>query len=251
VFRLYDTRTGQAAEIALPPGGLLRMLVAGPPHRPAHAGDLRTFLVADLIRRNAERRHDLSVVATMIITGQEHDDGFLSDTSALNIQPADQTAGAQTAAGSVASREIIVGSYRVRTGPVLFEGQEDAGTAPLADMAGRGLDPLALRLAYLSGRYREQADLTWDMLGDADEQIRRWRESVGRWAELPSKPMCAQVTAQVAAAFDDDLDTPAALRALQELEQDPEIPAGSKFESFLRADQLLGLDLPRDIGRVP
>jgi cysteinyl-tRNA synthetase len=249
VFRLYDTRTGQAAEISLPPRGVLRMLVAGPPpDRPAHAGDLRPFLVADLIRRNAEHRHDLVVVATMVIADEEHgggnaDDGFLADAAALNIRPAEQTGGAQNAAEPVAACEFIVGTHRVRTGPVPSE-------VRLADLAGRGLDPLALRLAYLSGRYREQADLTWDMLGDADEQIRRWRESVGRWAELPSKPMCAQVTAQVAAAFDDDLDTPAALRALQELEQDPEIPAGSKFESFLRADQLLGLDLPRDIGRV-
>jgi cysteinyl-tRNA synthetase len=57
------------------------------------------------------------------------------------------------------------------------------------------------------------------------------------------------VTAQVAAAFDGDLDTPAALRALRGLEQDPQIPPGSKFESFLHADQLLALDLPREIGR--
>jgi len=250
VFRLYDTRTGQAAEIALPPRGLLRMLVAGPPpDRPAHAGDLRTFLVADLIRRNAEHRHDLAVVATMVIAGDEHGggnaaDGFFADAAALNIRPAEQTAGAQNVAEPAASREIIVGTHSVRTGQVLPE-------VRLADMAGRGLDPLALRLACLSGRYHEQADLAWDVLSHADEQIRRWRESVARWAELPSKPMCAKVTAQIAAAFDDDLDTPAALRALNELEQDPEIPAGSKFESFLRADQLLGLDLPRDIGRTP
>lgn len=250
MFRLYDSRTGRAAEIALPPRGLLRMLVAGPPpDRPAHVGDLRTFLVADLIRRNAEHRHDLVVVATMVIADEEHDGrnaagGFLADAAALNIRPAEQAAGAPNAAEPVASGEIIVGTHQVRTGPVLSE-------ISLAELAGRGLDPLALRLACLSGRYREQADLTWDVLSRADEQIRRWRESVAQWAELPSKPMCAKVTAQIAAAFDDDLDTPAALRALNELEQDPEIPAGSKFESFLRADQLFGLDLPRDIGRMP
>jgi len=249
VFRLYDTRTGQAAEIALPPRGLLRMLVAAPPPgRPALASDLRTFLVADLIRRNAEHRHNLAVQATMVITGDEHgggnaDDGFLADAAALNIRPAEQTAGAQTAAGPVASSEIIVGTHLVRTGPVLPE-------VGLADIAGRGLDPLALRLAHLSGRYSEQADFTWEVLSGANDQLRRWREHVAQWAESPSKPTCAQVTAQVAAAFDDDLDTPAALRTLYELEQDPEIPPGSKFESFMYADQLLGLELPRDIGKV-
>ena len=63
--------------------------------------------------------------------------------------------------------------------------------------------------------------------------------------------VAAQVTDAVAAAFDDDLDTPAALRALRALEKDPEIPPGSKFESFAHADQLLGLDLARDVGRAP
>jgi cysteinyl-tRNA synthetase len=63
--------------------------------------------------------------------------------------------------------------------------------------------------------------------------------------------MCAQYVADFLDAFDDDLDTPAALRVLRALEQDTEIPPGAKFETFVYADQLLGLDLARDIGRVP
>jgi cysteinyl-tRNA synthetase len=121
----------------------------------------------------------------------------------------------------------------------------------LSDLADRGLDPLAVRLALMSRHHGEQADLTWDVLADADQTLHRWRALVAEWAESPSRPMCAEVTAQVAAAFDGDLDTPAALRALRGLEQDPQIPPGSKFESFLHADQLLALDLPREIGRPP
>ena len=62
--------------------------------------------------------------------------------------------------------------------------------------------------------------------------------------------MCSQVTSQIAAAFDDDLDTPAALGALRALAQDPQIPPGAKFETFAYTDQLLGLDLARDVGRA-
>jgi len=120
-----------------------------------------------------------------------------------------------------------------------------------ADLASRELDPLALRLAFLEHRYRQQMNLTWDTLNAADRTLRRWRELVAEWACSPSKPMCAQVTGEIAAAFDDDLDTPAALRVLRGLEQDPQIPPGSKFESFAHADQLLGLDLARDVGRAP
>jgi cysteinyl-tRNA synthetase len=136
-----------------------------------------------------------------------------------------------------------------------FDGRTMAGPAGnavlLADLTGRGLDPLALRLAFLSGHYREPMNLTWDALSAADQTLRRWRELVAQWAYSPSKPVHAVTAGQVAAAFDDDLDTPAALRSLHQLEQDPEVAPGAKFESFAHADQLLGLDLARDIGRVP
>jgi cysteinyl-tRNA synthetase len=106
-----------------------------------------------------------------------------------------------------------------------------------------------VRLALLEHRYRRQMNLTWDALAAADRTLRRWREQVAEWANSPSKPMCAQYTADIATAFDDDLDTPAALRALRGLEKDGEIPPGSKFETFADADALLGLDLARDVGR--
>jgi cysteinyl-tRNA synthetase len=127
-----------------------------------------------------------------------------------------------------------------------------AGSAVLlSDLAARGLDPLALRLALLEHPYRQPMNLTWDGLNAADRALRRWREQVAEWANSPSKPMCAEVAGQIAAAFDNDLDTPTALRALRSLEQDRQIPPGSKFETFAYTDQLLGLDLAREIGRAP
>jgi len=154
---------------------------------------------------------------------------------------------------SVTGHEVV--RHWVHGEHLLFDGRKMAKSTGnvvlVSDLADRGLDPLALRLAFLEHRYRQQMNLTWDTLSAADRTLRRWRELVAEWANSPSKPMCAQVTAQIAAAFDDDLDTPAALRALRRLEQDPQIPPGSKFESFAHADQLLGLDLARDVGRAP
>jgi cysteinyl-tRNA synthetase len=63
--------------------------------------------------------------------------------------------------------------------------------------------------------------------------------------------MCAEYVSEFTGAFDEDLDTPAALRVLRSLEKDSEIPPGAKFETFAHADHLLGLDLARDIGRAP
>jgi hypothetical protein len=47
-----------------------------------------------------------------------------------------------------------------------------------------------------------------------------------------------------------DLDTTSLLALLHDLAHGADMPAGAKFETFLYADRVLGLDLARDIGRV-
>ena len=161
----------------------------------------------------------------------------------------DERAQSDTVAGHEVVRHWVHGEH------LLFEGRKMAKSTGnvvlLADLAGRGLDPLALRLAFLEQRYRQQMNLTWDALASANRTVRRWRERVADWARSPSKAMCAQYVQQFTAAFDDDLDTPAAVRVMRALEKDSDIPPGSKFETFAHADRLLGLDLARDIGRSP
>ncbi len=152
---------------------------------------------------------------------------------------------------AVAGAEVV--RHWVHAEHLLFEGRKMAKSTGnvvlLDDVAGGGYDPLALRLAYLSGRYRQQMNLSWDAIAAADKTLRRWRGRVAEWAESPSKPMCADYLGRVLDAVDDDLDTPTALVALRELERDDVIPPGSKFETFASVDGLLGLDLARDVGR--
>ena len=154
---------------------------------------------------------------------------------------------------SVTGHEVV--QHWVHGEHLLFEGRKMAKSTGnvvlLADLTARGLDPLALRLVFLDHRYRQQLNLTWAVLDAAGRTLRRWRERVAEWARSPSRPMCAGYVGDFTAAFDDDLDTPAALRVLRTLEKDGEIPPGAKFETFAYADQMLGLDLARDIGREP
>ncbi|MEU4231708.1 cysteine--tRNA ligase [Nonomuraea sp. NPDC026600] len=159
----------------------------------------------------------------------------------------DERAQSDAAAGHEVVRHWVHGEH------LLFDGRKMAKSTGnvvlLSDVTEAGLDPLAVRLAFLEHRYRQQLNLTWDTLHAADRTVRRWRARVAEWSESPSAPMAAEHVRRVESAFDDDLDTPAALRVLRELERDESVAPGAKFESFLHLDQVLGLDLAIEIGR--
>ena len=160
----------------------------------------------------------------------------------------DERAQSDSATGHEVVRHWVHGEH------LLFEGRKMAKSTGnvvlVADVVERGFDPLALRLAFLSSRYRQQANLSWDAIAAAQKTLDRWRASVAAWAEEPSKPMCAEIQAGVLEAFCDDLDTPRALQVLRTFEKSS-MPDGCKFETFAWADRLLGLDLARDVGRAP
>jgi cysteinyl-tRNA synthetase len=156
---------------------------------------------------------------------------------------ATERAQSDAAAGHEVVRHWVHGEL-ARFAPV-----SPGGEVLLADLGQRGIDPLALRLAFLERRYRERLELTWPGLAEADRTLGRWREQVADWATHPSRPMSAPHVAQIASAFDDDLNAPAALAVLRDLARAADVPAGAKFETFAHVDQLLGLDLVREVGR--
>jgi cysteinyl-tRNA synthetase len=161
----------------------------------------------------------------------------------------DERAQSNCVTGSEVVRHWVHGEH------LLFEGRKmskSTGNVVLvSDVIDRGFDPLALRLAFMSNRYRQQLNLTWDSLAAADTTIRRWRERVAQWATEPSAALSAEHLDAMKAAFADDLDTPRAITMLRELEKDASISDGTKLETFLAADRLLGLDLAREIGKAP
>src|SRR6476469_6369053 len=76
-----DTRTRQVEEITPATPGLLTVYACGPTvYRYAHVGNLRTFLLTDLIRRTAEQ-HSLRVRLVQNITDVGHlqDDAGIDD----------------------------------------------------------------------------------------------------------------------------------------------------------------------------
>jgi len=159
----------------------------------------------------------------------------------------DERAQSEAAVGHEVVRRWVHGEH------LLAEGRKMAKSTGnvilVRDVAAKGHDPLAVRLFYLTGRYRQQMNLTWDALAGADRRLSRWRNRVADWAEAQSEPAATEYVERLKTAFDDDLDTPTALVVLSELEKDDAVAAGSKFETFAWVDRILALDLVRDVGK--
>jgi L-cysteine:1D-myo-inositol 2-amino-2-deoxy-alpha-D-glucopyranoside ligase len=106
-----------------------------------------------------------------------------------------------------------------------------------------GVDPAALRLSLLASHYRSDWEWTPARLVAAQARVSRWRDAAGR----PSGPGTQALRGEVRRALADDLDTPAALAALDRWAvetvtrggRDPEAPAG--FADLV--DALLGVSL--------
>lgn len=215
MLRLYDARAGEPREIG---SGPLRIHV--------HGAEPRVHVTADVLRRVAERRGRRVLIGH---SGQVPD----WDPAALNVQPMEWPAGAADLHVTADTGEGAGG----RSVPV--------AAAPPPPPAA---DPLSVRLAMLAVHYRTPIATT-DILGAPDERLDRWRDLVAEWAGSPGRPMCADYVAEANAALDDDLDTRAVLSLLDRLAADPEIPPGSKFETFVHLDLILALDLMSAIGR--
>ncbi|MFG3602908.1 cysteine--1-D-myo-inosityl 2-amino-2-deoxy-alpha-D-glucopyranoside ligase [Micromonospora chersina] len=69
------------------------------------------------------------------------------------------------------------------------------------------VDPMAVRLALLSGHYRSDRSWTDELLVTAQERLARWR----RAGAVPAGPSGDEFLAEVRARLADDLDTPGAL----------------------------------------
>jgi hypothetical protein len=254
MLRLLDAQTGSYAQVRPFRAGLLRVCAHVP--GAAEAADLtglRLLLLTDLLARAAELRN-LQVFYVLASDGQPANEQAALDRAveALGIHPpAARTSAADAEAtlggpidvhliGSAISAEDHLGGLVVHVGA--------ARTRQAASLLA-GPDPLEVRLALLSFAYHQPADLTEDTLADARATVGQWRLGVAEWAKSPSRPVPAQIAETLQSAFG-DLDTVSVLALLRGLASDADVPAGAKFETFLYADRVLGLDLPRDIGRA-
>ena len=261
MLRLLDARTGSYAEVSPARPGLLRVCAHVPEtaDRSAVAG-LRVLLVADLLARTTELGN-LQVLAALVSEDPSGQASAMERAAgALGIHPlaaravrgdASVSLGGQVdvhLVGYGAAADDRQGGLIVAVGDARIRRAGERGEETGDLLADHEHDPLAVRLALMSFPIGQSADLTDSVLANAHLTAGDWRRRVARWAERPSRPIPARLVQTVRAAFD-DLDTPSAIALLRGLADDDSVPEGARFETFLYVDRVLGLDLPRDIGK--
>ncbi len=269
MLRLNDTEVRPAHR------GEFRVLVAA---RRTGLGQLRAYLAADLLRRWSERAGPAPTVIDLLPDGEA---GLRAACADLNIHPPQHTLTPPVTADQLAGqfadglREPVFDVGVRAAGELCFpvgtdQPAESSAEAlaqhwiEVADAGGTGTtrravrlelgeEPLSVRLNLMRHGYGEALGYGGGPGGAradaAAKELARWRELVARWALSPSGAISRPYADAVSEAFGDDLDTPAALRTLTALADDPAVPDGVKFETFAAADRLFGLDLARDVGR--
>ena len=149
-------------------------------------------------------------------------------------------------AQSNASTNTEVVNHWIHGEHLLFEGRKmskSSGNVLLvSDVLAKGLDPLAIRLSLLEHRYRSQMDLTWNSISASHKNLNRIRERMQEWAKS-SGSVDKNYLAQFESALNEDLDTNKVLQLLRTLEKDQTVSDGDKFQTVLKFDEVLGLDL--------
>ena len=149
-------------------------------------------------------------------------------------------------AQSNASTNTEVVNHWIHGEHLLFEGRKmskSSGNVLLvSDVLAKGLDPLAIRLSLLEHRYRSQMDLTWNSISASHKNLNRIRERMQEWSQSSGK-LDKNYLGQFESALNEDLDTNKVLQLLRTLEKDETVSNGDKFQTILKFDEVLGLDL--------
>jgi L-cysteine:1D-myo-inositol 2-amino-2-deoxy-alpha-D-glucopyranoside ligase len=120
---------------------------------------------------------------------------------------------------SAAHAETLTGTapfarHYVHAGMIGLDGEKmskSRGNLVLVSkLRAANVDPMAVRLALLDGHYRADREWTGGRLPAAEARLQRWRAA----AALPAGPAAEPLLAEIRSVLADDLDTIAAIAAV-------------------------------------
>jgi cysteinyl-tRNA synthetase len=118
----------------------------------------------------------------------------------------------------------------------------------VTDLAAEGIDPLAFRWLTFQTRYRSEMDFTWEAMQDADRRVKQLRRHMADWGPEGDAlgDSAKDCDARFREAVAEDLDLPAAVRVVNQLDHSAAVPPGEKYALLASWDSVLGLDLERE-----
>ncbi|MDY7524642.1 cysteine--tRNA ligase [Sphingomonas sp. 10B4] len=116
----------------------------------------------------------------------------------------------------------------------------------LQTLVDAGVHPLAYRLMCLQAQYRSELEFTWENLAAAFTRLKRLviaRDALRARDDYVLKGDPEPYLAQLDAAVSDDLNTPRALIALDEMLADKRLSPATRLRALEDFDAVLGLEL--------
>ncbi|KQU55957.1 cysteine--tRNA ligase [Sphingomonas sp. Leaf339] len=116
----------------------------------------------------------------------------------------------------------------------------------LQTLVDRGFHPLSYRMMCLQAQYRSEMEFSWEGLAAAQTRLKRLVQAVGTLKTRPpvaSAGSAAEYRERLDVAVCDDLATPRALTALDELLADKRVSPADRLAALADFDAVLGLGL--------
>lgn len=120
----------------------------------------------------------------------------------------------------------------------------------LTDIIEKGFDPMVLRYFYLTGKYNEPLNFTWDSLEQDQTSLNNLKAQVAAARTQTSRTVLSKekndkrqkLSDRFLEAINDDLNTPKALAVLWE-SMKSNIPSEDKYDLATSFDEVFGLQL--------
>ncbi|HZB78237.1 MAG TPA: cysteine--tRNA ligase [Actinomycetota bacterium] len=158
----------------------------------------------------------------------------------------DEIAQSEGAVGHQVVSTWVHGGFLRLTGQKIAKSTGNVIRAP--ELVERELDPLAFRWLTFQTRYRSEMDFTWEAMETADQRVKQLRRHVAEWGEAAGelRDVARDFDRRFRDAVGSDLDMPAAVRVVNDLDRAADVPPGEKRALLASWDHVLGLDVERE-----